>query len=249
MPLLKTKAVILRSHRWGDADRIVTFFSLQFWKIRGVARGARRQKSRYSGVLEPFGVVELTLFQKTQDSLGSISQIDLISSFSAIREDLAVMTAAARMVKIVESITADRDPNHQMYWALVQSLEMLDPHSDLPLTALLFQIHVLGHTGFNPQIGQCTECGKRILEDPLWFSPRLGGIVCIGCGRNGIGQMIPLSKGSAAFMEQARRLPLACLPRLRAAGKVRMEVTTAIESYFESVVGKPLPDFHSWISS
>ena len=47
MPLLKTKAVILRSHRWGDADRIVTFFSLQFGKIRGVARGARRQKSRY----------------------------------------------------------------------------------------------------------------------------------------------------------------------------------------------------------
>ena len=249
MPLLKTKAVILRSHRWGDADRIVTFFSLQFGKIRGVARGARRLKSRYSGVLEPFGVVELTLFQKTPEALGSISQIDLMSSFSAIREDLGVMTAAARMVRIVEAITVDRDPNHQMFWALVQSLEMLGPGSDLPLTALLFQIHVLGHTGFNPQIGQCTECGKPIVEDPLWFSPRLGGIVCTGCGRNGIGRIIPLSKGSAAFMEQARRLPVSCLPRLRAVGKIRVEVTEAIESYFETVVGKSLPGFDSWASS
>lgn len=249
MSLLKTQAVILRSHRWGDADRIVTFFSLQFGKIRGVARGARRLKSRYSGVLEPFGVVDLTLFQRTSDSLGMISQIDLVSSFKAIREDLGVMTAAARMVRIVESITADRDPNHQMYWALVQSLEMLEPDADLPLTALLFQIHVLGHTGFKPQIEQCTECGKPIVEDPLWFSPRLGGIVCTGCGRNGIGRIIPLSKGSAAFMEQARRLPLSCLPRLRAAGKVRIEVTAAVESYFEAVVGKGLPEFDSWVSS
>ncbi len=249
MSLLKTQAVILRSHRWGDADRIVTFFSLQFGKIRGVARGARRLKSRYSGVLEPFGVVDLTLFQKTSDSLGTISQIDLLSSFKPIREDLGVMTAAARMVRIVESITADRDPNHQMYWALVQSLEMLEPDADLPLTALLFKIHVVGHTGFRPRMDQCWGDGKPIVEDPVWFSPRLGGIVCTGCGRNGIGRIIPLSKGSAALMEQARRLPLSCLPRLRAAGKIRLEVTTAVESYFETVVGKGLPEFDSWVSS
>ena len=246
MSLLRSKAVILRSHRWGDADRIVTFFSLKFGKIRGVARGARRLKSRYSGVLEPFAVVELTLFQKTPDSLGSISQIDLLSRVPSIREDLGVMTAAARMVRIVEAITVDRDPNSEMFWTLVQSLEMLEPDSDLPLTALLFQIHVLGHTGFKPQIEQCTECGKSIGEDSLSFSPRLGGIVCARCARQGMGRIIPISRGSAAFMEQARRFPVTYLPRMKAVGIIRAEVTQAIESYFETVVGKSLPEFDRW---
>lgn len=248
MSLLKTRAVILRSMRWGDADRIVTFFSQHYGKIRGVARGARRMKSRYSGVLEPFGVVDVTLFQKTPDSLGAISQIDLVSSFRFIREDLVVMTAAARMVRMVEAITADRDPNHQIFWTLVQCLERLEPKADLSLTGLLFQIHILGQAGFKPQIEQCTECGRSIHADPLWFSPRLGGIVCEGCGRRGIGRIIPISRGSAAFMEQARKLPVTCLSRLKAVGKIRLEVTQAIESYFETVVGSSLPDFEPWMS-
>ncbi len=125
MPLLKSRAVILRSQRWGDADRIVTFFSQQLGKFRGAARGARRMKSRFGGVLEPFGIVDVTLFQKTPDALGQISQIDLVKTFTVIREHLGVMAAAAKMVRMVEMITADRDPNPDMYSALVFSLQSL----------------------------------------------------------------------------------------------------------------------------
>ncbi|MEO8327737.1 MAG: DNA repair protein RecO, partial [Nitrospirota bacterium] len=131
MPLLRTRAVIIRSQRWGDADRIVTLYSSDLGKIRGAARGARRRKSRFGGVLEPFGIVDVTLFQKTPDALGQISQIDLVKSFKSIREDLGVMAAAAKMVRMVEMITADRDPNPEMYSALVYGLENLLPDRDL----------------------------------------------------------------------------------------------------------------------
>ncbi|MDH4193620.1 MAG: DNA repair protein RecO [Nitrospirota bacterium] len=249
MPLLRTRAVILRSQRWGDADRIVTFYSHDLGKIRGAARGARRMKTRFGGVLEPFGIVDVTLFQKTPDALGQISQIDLVKNFKSIREDLGVMGAAAKMVRMVEMITADRDPNPEMYAALVYSLETLLPDRDLALTTLLFQIHVLGYTGFRPQIDRCTECGNSAPPNrPQWFSPRLGGMVCDQCGQRGVGRVLSISKGSLAFIEQARRLPMASLSRLKAIGTVRIEVEEAIEAYFQTVVGKSLPRFEQWVS-
>jgi len=249
MPFLRTRAVIIRSQRWGDADRIVTFYSPDLGKIRGAARGARRMKTRFGGVLEPFGIVDVTLFQKTPDALGQISQIDLVKSFKAVREDLGVMGAAAKMVRMVEMITADRDPNPEMYSALVYGLEALVPDMDLALTTLLFQIHVLGYTGFRPQTDRCTECGNiAIPQTPQWFSPRLGGMVCERCGQRGVGPVLSISKGSLAFIEQARRLPMASLSRLKAIGTVRIEVEEAINAYFQAVVGKSLPTFEQWVS-
>jgi DNA repair protein RecO (recombination protein O) len=249
MPLFKTRAIILRSQRWGDADRIVTFYSLDLGKIRGAARGARRMKSRLGGVLEPFGIVDVTLFQKTPDALGQISQIDLIKTYKAVREDLGVMAAAAKMVRMVEMITADRDPNPEIYAALVYSLEALLPDQDLALTTLLFQIHVLSNTGFRPQIDPCTECGNSPPpHTPQWFSPRLGGMVCDRCGQRGVGRVLSISKGSLAFIDQARRLPMVRLSRLKAMGMVRIEVEEAMDAYFQTVVGKTLPTFEQWVS-
>jgi len=249
MPLVRTRGVILRSQKWGDADRIITVYSPNLGKIRGAARGARRMKTRFGGVLEPFGLVDLTLFQKTPDALGQISQIDLITSFASIRENLTVMTAAARMVRMVEAITVDRDPNHEMFSALVHGLESLSLEADVALITLLFQIHILGHTGFRPQFDSCTECGnpsnQRMLQ---WFSPRLGGVVCEECSQRGVGHMLSLSKGSVAFIEQARRLSLPRLSRLKAIGSVRLEVETVMDAYFYAVVGKTLPTFEEWVS-
>lgn len=248
MSLVRTRGVILKSQRWGDADRIVTLFSHNLGKIRGVARGARRMKTRFGGVLEPFGLVDITLFQKTAESLGQISQIDLVASYSAIREDLTVMTAAARMVKMVEAISVDRDPNPGMYTALVHGLESLRPEEDVSLATLLFQIHVLSHTGFRPQFDSCTECGKPAQHHrPQWFSPQSGGVVCQECSQRGMGRMLSLSKGSVAFIEQARRLSLPHLSRLKAMGSVRMEVEAAMEAYFQAVAGKSLPTFDQWV--
>ena len=113
---------------------------------------------------------------------------------------------------------------------------------------LLFQIHVLGHTGFRPQFDCCTECGKPAHHHiPQWFSPQLGGVVCQECGQRGMGRMLSLSKGSVAFIEQARRLALPHLSRLKAMGSVRIEVETAMEAYFQAVVGKSLPTFDQWV--
>src|SRR5438132_686392 len=96
--LLKTPAITLKSRKWGEADRIVTFFTLQYGKLRGVARGARRIRSRFGSALEPFVHCDLNLFEKHNDPLYRITQVDIRETFPQLREDLALMSAAARML-------------------------------------------------------------------------------------------------------------------------------------------------------
>src|SRR2546426_1009405 len=97
MPLLKTPAIVLKSRKWGDADRIVTYFTLKHGKVRGVARGARRMKSRFGGTLEPFVYCDLVLYEKPGDSLYRVSQTDVREAFHPLRSSLETIAGAARV--------------------------------------------------------------------------------------------------------------------------------------------------------
>lgn len=241
MPLLKATAIILRSRKWGDADRIVTFYTKELGKIRGVARGARRQKSRFGAALEPFTFCRLDLFEKSGDSLFRISHVDLVTSFQALREDLALMTSAARMVNVVTAVTPDGDPDPQLFDTLEQGLASLAQSRDPPFTALLFQIRLLGLTGFRPQTDHCAACGKtRMAGDPQ-FSPLAGGLVCPLCASRQRTRCVSLSRGSVSFLQQAIRLAPTLVTRLKATGQVRSEIEEAIEGYVTVVAGKRLP--------
>ena len=246
MGLVKTMAVVLNSRRWGEADRIVTFYTEKHGKIRGIARGARRPKSRLGGPLEPFGVVDLTLFEKSPATLARISQADLVKSFAKLRGDLTVMAAAACMVNMVKAITADRDPNLHIFNTLLGGLQSLEDEGDPALCSLVFQVQVLGQTGFRPQTDHCTGCTSEIDPTSAQFSPRSGGLVCHACRGKIRDRCFPMSPGSLAFIQQARRLPFPTVARLRAAGQIRREVEDVIESYVQTVIGKPLPTFSLW---
>jgi len=241
MPLIKTSAITLKSRKWGEADRIVTLYTKEVGKIRGIARGARRQKSRLGAGLEPLTICELNLFEKSGDSLYRISQVDLIEPFMRFREDLTLMTAAARMANVVAAVTPDGDPDVQLFETLEQGFYSLITSDDPGLTALLFQIRLLGLTGFRPQTDHCAACGRtKIIHDPQ-FSPTSGGLVCATCAMRQRFRCLPLSRGSVAFLQQALRFSPAAVTRLKAIGQVRSEVEEAIEGYVTVVAGKRLP--------
>ncbi len=250
MPLVKTTAIILRSRKWGDADRIITMYAKNLGKIRGVARGARRQKSRFGAAIEPFSICRLNLFEKAGDSLFRISHVDLMRSSHVLREDLDLMTSAARMVNIVTAITPDGDPDPLLFETLEQGLLSLHESKDPSFTALLFQIRLLGVTGFRPQTDHCAACGKTHFVGEPQFSPIAGGLVCLSCAAHQRVRCVAFSRGSLSFLQQAIRLAPTVLTRLRATGQVRNEVEEAIERYVTVVAGKRLPpvDFLSFAS-
>jgi len=241
MGLITTKAIALKSMRWGEADRIVTFFAYKLGKVRGFARDARRMKSRFGSALEPFTFVNLTLFDRRNDSLATISTLDIVESFSALREDLERMAAAARMVSLIEGMTAERDPSHDLFYTLYEGLQALVKTEDHSLTTLIFQIHVLTHTGFCPQIDHCASCGKPFGSRIPRFSPSAGGLLCQACDQASWDYCLAMSPGSVAFVQQARRLRFALALRLKAAGQVRRELEEIIDTYARAIVGKRLP--------
>ena len=248
MGLVKTRAVVIKSQRYGEADRIVTFYTEKLGKIGGIARGARRLKSRLGGALEPFRFVDLTVFDKSPETLARISQVDIVQSFEKVRENLAVMAAAARMVNLIKAITPDRDPQSAIFHTLVGGLQSLEDDGDPELCSLLFQVHVLGQTGFRPQTDHCAGCNADINPENAQFSSKSGGLVCRSCRERIVDRCFPMSPGSLAFIQQARRLPFPTVTRLRASGQIRREVEDVIDSYVQYIIGKPLPTI-SWLAA
>lgn len=223
----------------GEADRIVTFYTLRFGKLRGVARGARRVKSRFGSGLEPFVCADLNLFEKGNDPLYRITQADVRERFGRLREDLGLMSAAARLVNLVDAVSGEGDAGRPIFETLLEGLRALSRTEDAALDALVYQIRLLGHTGFRPQTDHCAACGKPY-GAAMRFAPASGGLVCPACERR-IDRCLPLSPGSLAFIQQALRLKPDVLTRLKAAGQVRDELEAVIESYVTVVAGKYLP--------
>jgi DNA repair protein RecO (recombination protein O) len=244
MPLLKTPAISLKSRKWGDADRIVTFYTHRFGKIRGVARGARRMKSRFGSVLEPFVHSELNLFEKRGDPIYRISQADIRESHAGLRADLDLMTAAARVANLVDAVTAEGDAGPKIFQTLLDGFHALQTAEEPAMTSLLFQIRLLGLTGFRPQTDHCAACGDPplpALSARAVFSPVSGGLVCERCAHRLRDRCVPLSPGSLAFMRRAIGWQPALLTRLRAERQVRAETEAAIDAYVTVVAGRRLP--------
>jgi DNA repair protein RecO (recombination protein O) len=151
------------------------------------------------------------------------------------------MSAAARMANLVAAVTGEGDAHPGIFETLLGGLRALRDGRDPALTALLFQIKLLGETGFRPQTDHCAACGDGHGRMSRQFSPLAGGLVCAPCARRDRDCCLPLSAGSLAFLRQALRWETAAVARLKAAGQVRAELEAAVESYVTVVTGKRLP--------
>lgn len=242
MPLVKTPAVVLRRHAWGEADWIVTFYTFRFGKLRGVARGARRLRSRFGGALEPFVYGELVLFEKPGDPLYRVTGADVHHPFTELREDLSRMAAAARLVNLTAAVTGEGDAHPEVFATLLEGLHVLGSAQDPVLMALLFQVRLLGQTGFGPRIDQCASCGASRGNGEGWpFASHAGGLVCPSCARRDWDRCVAMSAGSRALLERALGWAPALLSRLTATGTVRRELEAVVESYVTVVAGQRLP--------
>src|SRR5437899_4437459 len=228
MPLLKTPAIVLKSRKWGDADRIVTFFTLKHGKVRGVARGARRMKSRFGGTLEPFVYCDLVLYEKPGDSLYRVSQTDVREAFHPLRSSLETITGAARLANLAGAVTADGDAVPRVFHALLEGFRAIGQSEDAATTAALYELEILRFAGYLPHLERCNSC-QSTATDRWFFSPRAGGTLCGPCARHEPVRCALISLASLAFFRQALRMEPALLPRLQPTAPVREEVRDGID--------------------
>lgn len=175
--LYKDEGIVLKTIKLGEADRIVTIFTRQLGKVRAVAKGVRKTKSRFGGRLEPFTRVNLMAYQG-RNGLDTVTSVDVIEAFSELRKDYEGLTTAAVLAEVVEKITPDREQALPTYQLLIQGMRALDEGKGATLVPA-FLIKLLAESGFNPELDQCAGCGEDAFLGG--FSPSFGGAICEGC--------------------------------------------------------------------
>lgn len=173
--LYKDEAVVLRTMRLGEADRIVTLLGRANGKIRAVAKGVRKTKSRYGGRLEPFSHVTAVLW-RGKSGLDTVTQVEVVEPFRPMREDLDRFSLGEVMLEATDKIAQEKEPSPRTFRLLVDSLHALaSTGSPLVLAGYLMRLCTIA--GFGASLDRCSECGGA----PGWFSPVQGGAVCPSC--------------------------------------------------------------------
>ncbi len=178
----KTEAVVLRSIRYGEADRIIHLYTTTRGRVNAIAKGARRPKSRFGGRLEPFFRCELVLYEG-RGELCTVNAASTLDGYPALRADGAAIDAAARACDAVLRLLDSAEPNLLAYNLLCRYLALLEAGEERLEAALAFRLKLILVAGFAPELAACARCGER--QDLSGFSGAAGGVVCGSCEAEG----------------------------------------------------------------
>jgi DNA repair protein RecO (recombination protein O) len=203
----KTEAVVLRSIRYGEADRVLHLYTAGHGRVGAIAKGVRRMGSRLGGRLEPLSRVQLVL-HRGRGELCTISQADTIHAHPALREHRESLERASLACEAVLRLLDSSEPNQPAYNLLCNELSLLDadPERACRAQALAFRLKLLLAAGFAPELASCASCGDT--EHLGGFSPSAGGVVCAGCEAGSF----PLGEDAHRFLVEALVRPLSQAP-------------------------------------
>jgi DNA repair protein RecO (recombination protein O) len=204
---LKTEAIVLRSMRYGEADRILHLFTPERGRLSAIAKGVRRAKTRFGGRLEPYFRLQLVLYQGRSDLL-TVTSAETVHGHPRLREHGGALDGAARACDAVARMFDDHDAHQGVYHLLANQLALLDadPARATRGNALAFRLKLLLAAGFAPQLAACAGCGEG--NHLVGFSGAAGGVVCSACEATGFA----LSQDAHDFLVGALARPLAEAP-------------------------------------
>ncbi|HWI23244.1 MAG TPA: DNA repair protein RecO [Baekduia sp.] len=231
---IKTEAVVLRSIRYGEADRILHLYTPDHGRVGAIAKGVRKTKSRFGGRLEPFHRVGLVLHQGRSDLL-TVTAVDTVTPHRQLHASAGAVDAASRACDAVSRLFEHADPQRAVFHLLCNELQLLDDlaRNDVAQRLVLhanqiaFRLKLLLAAGFTPMLSSCATCGEG--DRIAGFSGAAGGVVCASCEAGSF----PLGEEAHAFMTTALGAPLASSPQAseRALRQAERAVSETVEHH------------------
>jgi DNA repair protein RecO (recombination protein O) len=225
---VKVQGVVLRSLRYGEADRILHLYTPQRGKVGAIAKGVRRSRSRFGGRMEPFFRLNLVLHEGRSELL-TVTAADTVAGYPRLREDGGALDTAARACDAVSRLFDTSEPHPGVYNLLCNELALLDsdPARAGHANQLAFRLKLLLAAGLAPQLAACASCGER--EHLSGFSGAAGGVVCPACEAGSF----PLVQEAHAFLVDAIGRPLAETPQAdgRALRQAERAITDTLEHH------------------
>ena len=225
----RLEAVVLRHADWGEADRLLTLYTRERGKVRAIAKGARKVKSRKAGHLEPFTRVTLQL-ARGRDLL-IVTDADTIDAYQPLREDLIKTGYASYLVELLDRFTYEEESeNYNIFRLLTESLSRVANEPDPWLAIRYYEVHLLHHLGFRPQLFECANCREEIEAVDQFFSAAQGGVLCPRCGASLPG-VWNVSVEALKYLRHFQRSSYAETQRARPSPQVRDEVEALMQHY------------------
>jgi DNA repair protein RecO (recombination protein O) len=236
MALFKTDAVVIGRRALGESDRLVDFYTREFGKVRGVARAARRPRSRFGSALETFTLGRLVFFDTGRSELVRVDHFDILHPFVGVRERLNRLGRGAWVVECLARLSADRDPHAALYGLLVRSLRALERGAPEDRVALCFAVRAVDLLGHRPRIDRCVRCGRPHPSAPVGLDVGEGGLVCAACGPGA--DSIPLGASAVGALVRLRGLGWDEALRLPLPAALDGELTLAFEGVLVRLMGQ-----------
>ncbi|NNC92714.1 MAG: DNA repair protein RecO [Acidimicrobiia bacterium] len=205
MALRQDQGIVLRGYPFGEADKVVVLLSPNRGKVRAVAKGVRKTKSRFGGRLEPFTHVDVLLYEGR--NLDTITQVSVVEAYSHIRNDLDRVLAAGTMVEAIDAVAQEEAGSHRQFLLLQRGLRALEAGPVHPDLVSAFLLKLAGLVGVAPSLGGCAECGTT--DNLVRFSLASGGVVCGLCSPD---RGVKLRAGLTAYLAALTEADLGDLP-------------------------------------
>lgn len=230
----KTRAIVLAHFDLGEADRIVTLLTPEAGKIRAVAKGVRRPRSRIGGSVEPFAELDLVLARGR--NLDVITQVGVAHAWLGLRDRLESTATAWYVGELADRAIEERAGPHPIYGLLRRACQLLDDGMAPGRVARWFESGLADALGVRPEVDRCVEC-HRVLEeqDTFRWVPALGGVLC-GEHPPPPAEGVALSVEALKLLKAYRRFDVEALAALRVPAAVESEVESAMRRYTRYVL-------------
>ncbi|MCX5821694.1 MAG: DNA repair protein RecO [Deltaproteobacteria bacterium] len=240
----QTEAIVLRVIDYGESDRIVTFCTADFGKIRGIAKGARRSRKRFANALEPFSCSRVQFSRRGPDNLALIEGCDVLSHFPGIRADLEKTLAASYLIDLTDQFTPEDKKNEASFFLLHDFLRCLDGTAMTDALLRFFEIRLLRISGYDPVLNHCLCCKTPIGKQAAYrFDAAKGGLTCNVCGPESP-DAIPVSLGTIRTLLLGREMEIGRLGRLLLSDQSADESRRLLAHFIRHILGRELKSVH-----
>ena len=233
------ETIIISSMNLGEADKLVTFFSFERGKLKGVAKNARKSFKRFGAGLESFTQCRLHLYEKEHQELLRIESADILAQFPAICGDLNRAAAGAVILELVKEFAPEGERNAGAFLLLSQVLRLLNSGEKPAFLLRIFEVKFLSLLGYQPKLDFCLSCGCQPKGELLFYGMK-GGVLCPSCVVSSGEEEIRLSAGAVGFYYQALRMDMDKVCRLKPSSAMLQELDKAFASHTFHILGKRL---------
>jgi DNA repair protein RecO (recombination protein O) len=229
MPLQDSEAIVLRTYPLGDADRLVSLLTRDHGRLRGVAQGARRPKSRFGAALEPLTYLRVFYYERETRDLVRIRQCEILESFLDAHQDYRSSLVLALIAEITEAVLPEREVQDSAFRLLLHVARGLRQTRRPDLALGYFLVWTMRLAGWLPDLDHCSSCRRDAAQQPLYWSTSQTGLYCAQCRRLGMHTL------SAETLSAARRILAAPLGQLAADANSPL-ISPEFEAYFLDMI-------------